>query len=216
MDEPDLILSKKVYPLWLEAPMDDRGVVTKSKKMALDERRLIPIKFKPQPTTPAEVEDCSAKLTQDDIAKLKFHPKSMDFGTLVAYSTVKRSYFITNELQQNILVEMHFEDDYIMKSTPLSQVVPPGEVAGFDIAMCSTVAQTIRSPIHFVINGQHHFNFYVLADIQPIKIIPNTNKLQLRFADDNVEPTTISQLTLTNPGNDSATFAFHCALPKCF
>merc|ERR1711871_1196062 len=53
-------------PLWLERPMDeDGGAPRRRVKVPSDENRLIKRKFKPSPTTPAEVRDIDVDLTPD-------------------------------------------------------------------------------------------------------------------------------------------------------
>ena len=58
-------------------------------------------------------------------------------------------------------------------------------------------------------NGLHRFNFYVDADVQPIRLKPNVEEMVFRFPDDSMEPFVTQTLTLTNPGNAPADFKLH-------
>lgn len=76
-------------------------------------------------------------------------------------STTVKSFIITNDLRQNIYVRM-LVDQYpeLQKSSPLSQVIPPGQEAGFDIVFCSETTKTFTAPITYYINDRP-FNFLV-------------------------------------------------------
>jgi hypothetical protein len=73
---PQPKMPQSADPLWLERPMDeDGGAPRRRVKVPSDENRLIKRKFKPSPTTPAEVRDIDAELTPDNLKDIVAGPK---------------------------------------------------------------------------------------------------------------------------------------------
>jgi hypothetical protein len=54
-------------------------------------------------------------------------------------------------------------DKELMKTSPVSQVIPPGQEAGFDITFCSDSPQalTFRKEVTYFINDTIPFKFKV-------------------------------------------------------
>lgn len=67
----------------------------------------------------------------------------LDFGQVCVNSITKKSFAVSNDLKQTILVELLITNDHeeLQSTYPLSQVIPPGSTAGFDVAFFSRVEQ---------------------------------------------------------------------------
>lgn len=92
-------------------------------------------------------------------------------------------------------------------STPLSQVIPPGQEAGFDIVFCSQTVKSFSAPITYYINDRP-FNFLVTAQADPVSLELSKKKLQFSFNEDSMEMSATQSLMLTNYGNASAKFTW--------
>lgn len=90
-------------------------------------------------------------------------PQKINFKNVFVKSQTVRSFNVSNDLRQNIYVRL-MVDQYpeLQQSTPLSQVIPPGQEAGFDIVFCSQKVKTFNAPITYYINDRP-FNFLVQA-----------------------------------------------------
>ena len=78
-------------------------------------------------------------------------------------SSTTKSFIVTNDLRQHIFVRLLVDRfPELCNSSPLSQVIPPGQEAGFDIVFCSHMVKTFKQTITYFINDRP-FNFQVLA-----------------------------------------------------
>jgi hypothetical protein len=84
---------------------------------------------------------------------------------------------VTNDLRQHIYVRL-MVDAYpeLRMSSPLSQVIPPGQEAGFDIVFCSQSVKSFSAPITYYINDRP-FNFLVTAQADPVSLELSKKKL---------------------------------------
>lgn len=119
-----------------------------------------------------------------------------------------KSFIITNDLRQNIYVRL-MVDQYpeLQLSTPLSQVIPPGQEAGFDIVFCSQTVKAFTAPITYYINDRP-FNFLVTAQADPVSLELSKKQLRFTFDDDSMEMCARQTLMLTNYGNAPASFTW--------
>ncbi len=196
-------------PLWLERPMDeDGGAPRRRVKVPPNENVLVKRKFKPSPTTPAEVRDIDADLTPENLKDIVAGPKTLDFGKIVVRSIVTKSFAVGNNLAQNILVSMVIDEEEMQRSTPDSQLVPPGEVAGFDIVFSSRDTQNYRKTIQYTVNNKYQFKFNVVAEVVPIQLDLSAEELNFRFTSDDLDPTISEVVTISNPGNAPAEFSW--------
>ena len=196
-------------PLWLEQPLtEDGGPPRRRVKIPSDEKRLIKNKFKPRATTPAEVRDVDCELTAAQLRDLSSGPTSLNFGRVVVHSISKRSFFVANNLSQSVLVAIQEDalDEELQRTTPLSQLIPPGELAGFDIAFSSRTEQNYRRTVQYMVNDRHNFKFNVAAEVVPITLQLSTDELNFRFAPDSLEPTCTETIVVKNPGNAPCTY----------
>lgn len=225
---PRLRVPTDPEPLWLERPIEDdadnntgaNGGRRHHRAKTHDENKLIKRKFKPEPSTQSEISDCRSLVTPTDLALITIQPKQLDFGTVCVNSKNAKCLAISNDLAQNILVEINIEGcDELAQSTPKAQVIPPGAQAGFDIIFSSTTqppanqTNRFRKMITYIINGQHKFKFNVLAEVVPIKLALNTSTLDFRFDESNLNSAVTETLILTNTGNATAHFSWVNAPP---
>ena len=200
-------MPKESDPLWLERPMDeDGGAPRRRVKPPANENQLIKRKFKPSPTTPAEVRDIDADLTPENLKDIVSGPKTLDFGRIVVRSVVAKSFAVGNNLAQNILVSMVIEEEEMQRSTPQSQLIPPGEIGGFDIIFSSRDTQNYRKTIQYTVNNKYQFKFNVQADVVPIQLDLSAEEVNFRFTSDDMEPSISETITVSNPGNAPADF----------
>jgi 5-deoxy-D-glucuronate isomerase len=90
-------------------------------------------------------------------------------------------------------------------STPLSQVIPPGQEAGFDIVFCSQTVKTFSAPITYYINDRP-FNFLVTAQADPVSLEISKKKLLFSFNEESTDMSVTQSIMLTNYGNATAYF----------
>ncbi len=202
-------LPQAADPLWLEQPLtEDGGAPRRRVKLPSDDKRLIKHKFKPRATTPAEVRDVDCELTQAQLRDLAAGPTSMNFGRVVVHSVSTRSFFVANNLNQSVLVALQHDglDEELQRSTPLSQLIPPGELAGFDITFCSRSEQPYRRTIQYMVNDRHNFKFNVAAEVVPITLKLSKEEINFRFQPDSLEPTCTEKVIVRNPGNAPCTY----------
>lgn len=100
--------------------------------------KIVKRKYKPEPVTQNEIKDCATELTGQQLQKIAVGPQRINFKNVFVKSQATKSFVVTNDLRQNIYVRL-MVDAYpeLQLSTPLSQVIPPGQEAGFDIVFCS-------------------------------------------------------------------------------
>lgn len=202
-------LPEATDPLWLEQPLtEDGGAPKRRVKLPSDEKRLIKHKFKPRATTPAEVRDVDCELSQAQLRDLAAGPTSINFGKVVVHSSSTRSFFVANNLNQSVLVALQPDglDEELQRSTPLSQLIPPGELAGFDITFCSRSEQPYRRTLQYMVNDRHNFKFNVQAEVVPITLQLSDQEINFRFSQDSLEPTCTERITIRNPGNAPCTY----------
>ena len=173
----------------------------------LDENKLIKKKFKPAPVTLNEQRECRLVLSPKEIQNIIIPVKMLDFQQVNVYSTNAKSFFVVNGTKTHIWVQIpRGIREELALSTPLSQVIPPGSTAGFDVVFRSEVPQPFQQAIHFTINETHKLKFVVFAEAVPIDIVLSTTDLFFRFAEFGHDPSVTMPVTLTNPGNSEADF----------
>lgn len=177
------------------------------KALKVDENKIVKKKFRTEPLTLSEIRECKLVLSPKDIQNIVIPVKVLDFQQVSVYSTNKKSFFVFNGLKTHILVNIPLGiRDELAQSTPTSQVIPPGQIAGFDIVFRSETAQTFQQAIYFTINETHKLKFVVFAEAIPIELQLSHSELQFRFTEFGYEPSVTLPLTMSNPGNSAADF----------
>jgi hypothetical protein len=207
LEPPVPALPTDTDPLWLERPLDGNGAVAsaamrKLRKSAIDENKLIKKKFKAKPTTQAEVRDCAQALTPEELLCIVAGPKLMDFGKVCVNSVSQKSFSVSNDLgQQSIFVRLLCNEEELSQTSPLSQVIPAGSVAGFDVTFSGRIEKSFRHTVNYIINEQHTFKFTVNADVVPVTLTLSAKELSFAFPESSLDFVAKEKLTLTNPGN---------------
>ena len=90
----------------------------------------------------------------------------------------------------------------------MSQVIPPGQEAGFDIVFSSQMVKSFNAPITYYINDRP-FSFLVQAQADPVSLELSTKMMKFQFSDDNLDMFVKQTLQVTNYGNATARFSWH-------
>lgn len=185
-------------------------------KLEFDENKLIKKKGKPEPTTQAEIMDCSEELDGSKLQKISAGPQSIDFKNVFVKSTTTKGFTVKNDLRQCIFVRLVIEYEELAKSKPLAQVIEPGHEAGFDIVFNSKKAQNFKGVITYYINDVHPFKFLVSAQADPVHLEVDKTTLKFNFHEDSTDMSVSENLVLTNNGNDKATFSWQASATGIF
>merc|ERR1719399_485822 len=204
--------------LWLQRQVDDDSTThgVTGIRFIHDENRFVKKKFKAAPTTQAEVHDGSVKLEIWQLQLISTGPKILDFGTIYVKSVVTKSFTVFNDLPQAILVAMQYDAEELARSTPVSQLIPSAQVAGFDITLCSATPQSFSRQVSYTLNGHHSFKFLCKAEITPVQLQLSRTDLTFRFGDDNLERTISESIVVANNGNGPARFQWISSVPSHF
>lgn len=201
LQEPLLELPREVDPLYLSGkPASAKAAMRSTKGFNPD--KLIKNKFKPAPATKAEATECAMPLVPEQLARVHREQKAIDFGTLPVHATVKKSWVVVNDLSQSILVELQGLEDELAMTHPVSQVIPPGATAGYDIALCSNTALSYAKSITYLINGQHQGKISLSAEVIPVVLTLSADAL--RFTGDSNSPGNIANGIAGRPGGQGA------------
>ncbi|CEM06420.1 unnamed protein product [Vitrella brassicaformis CCMP3155] len=205
-------------PLWLKRPMDEgleaRGVT--GKRYVHNENKLFKKKFKAHPSTQAEVRDCAAELEAWQLQLISIGPKNLDFGEIYVKSHSTKCLSVFNDLPSSVLVAITVTNGTdtntknggteLKRSTPLSQVVPSAQAAGFDIVICSDQPGPVHRQCVATINGKYPVKFSVSGQVIPVRLKLSREELNFRFAEDSLEATLTETIILANHGNATARF----------
>lgn len=187
-------------------PRSKRGRKNKNNNGVFDDKVLIKKKFKSKPTTQTEINDCSKKLQKAQQVLVVASHQSINFGNVSVFSTEKRSFQITNNLQQFILVSLKCEHDELKESGPQSQVVPPHQTCGFDIVIHNDDPEIFSKAIEYTINNDLTYSVAVNADIVPIDLTVEPDVLQFSFDEGYSQPYIKSFVKLINNSNSPTEF----------
>lgn len=101
---------------------------------------------------------------------------------------------------------MVIEHQELSKSGPLTQVIEPGQEAGFDIIFCSSKAQNFKGVVTYFINDIHAFKFLVSAQADPVHLELDKNLVKFFFREESTDMSVTESLMVTNNGNAKATY----------
>jgi hypothetical protein len=185
------------------------GSVALRKALKVDENKTIKKKFRKEPASLNEMRECKLVLSPKDIQNIVIPVKMLDFQQVSVYSTNTKSFFVYNGLKTHVWVNIPpgIREELAL-SSPLSQVIPPGQIAGFDIVFRSETPQTFQQAIYFTVNESHRMKFVVFAEAVPIDLTLSHSELNFRFPDFGFEPSVTLPVTLTNQGNSDAEFTW--------
>jgi hypothetical protein len=191
------------------------GGQLKKKRVVFEENKLIKRKFKPAPSTQAEMRDCETTLSGALLQMLSFGPKVFNFGKVCVTSKNVKNLGVSNQLEQFCLVNLELDGiDELELTNPKSQMIPGGQMAGFDLTLCCDEVKEFRKQVSFTINKVHRYTFTVSADIIPIHIQPNMEEVVVNFERSNHTFTCAQVVKLTNTVNAPAEFTWSSANPQ--
>lgn len=168
------------------------------KKVEMDDKVMVKTKFKPLPTTPPEINECSRSLSPTQQIQISSSHQNINFGTVSVFYPESRSFTITNNLEQYIFVEFFFDCAELKQSTPYSQVVPPLQTAGFDITFLSNEPQSFSRTVKYTVNKVHEYMLNISAQAIPIELKLSKSTVEFRFPFDYTEPFIKEYLTIQN------------------
>jgi hypothetical protein len=177
-------------------------------KLPSDENKLILKKFKENPTSLTDIKQCQLEFTSEQLTQITSSHNSINYGKVCINSTTSKCFSILNELSNSILVKLEGLNSDIKLSKPLSQVIPGGStVAGFDIIFCGTHLGKVRSTFSWVVNGLHSFTVTVHAEVVPIEVTLNKDKVIFEFQNESIEANVSENILISNPGDAVAEYA---------
>lgn len=198
----------KEEPLWLVRPIGPDGTPQlrlEEIQAKMNQDKLVKTKFKPAPTTAAEKAECSLELTQEQLSAVVCGPSAVQYGDVYVLETVVKNWSVYNGLGQAIFVELKVPEGCAeLCTTPLlSQVIPPGSLAGFDLPFMSTVEhETWRTSVTYLVNGKHTSRFLAAARALPLVVTFSRSHLSLAFPETGphaVEQYCSDSIELRNP-----------------
>lgn len=195
-------------PLYDTQSTDAAGALVRAKKVQMDDNVLIKKKFKSKPTTPAEINECSRPLTPAQQLMVVASHQNMNFGQVSVHANMAKSFTITNNLQQHILVTINYEHDELAKSTPASQIVLPKQTAGFDIRFSSPNQQNFSKTIQYQINHHHTYSLNITAKVVPIDLQLSRSMIEFRFSPDSITPFIKEFVIIQNKSNAEASYVW--------
>ena len=156
------------------------------------------------------------ELSGEQLQKINAGPQQINFKTVFVKSSTTKSFIVTNDLRQHIYVRL-LVDQYpeLQQSSPLSQVIPPGQEAGFDIVFRSETTKTFSAPITYYINDRP-FNFLVQAQADPVVLDVSKKVLKFEFSEENMDMSVTEQLVISNHGNASASYRWQVPASMAF
>ncbi|CAM9548186.1 unnamed protein product [Chrysoparadoxa australica] len=206
-EEPIPMLPRMAEGLYLQVPLEQLG--KGSQEVRVDMHRPITKKFKSEPSTQAEVRDCAARLSREEMTELEQHFRVIDFGKVTVGSRNLRNFALTNHLTQAVRVEIvQHNTKELAGTSPQAQVIPGLATAGFDICFRCMVPQAFRKMLQYSVNGGGNEAFTVLANVVPVNVELSKHEMVMEFEPDSLKASTSQALVLTNPGNAPCSFSW--------
>eukprot|EP01037_Dinobryon_pediforme_P018566 gene18566-18851_t len=220
LDEPVIKLPAAGEPLWLANRQSRDGASGGPNRLPIDENRLINKKYSSTPATQAEIRDCTAELSVEQLKLVFGSHKVIDFGKVSVGSSAAKNFVVSNDLTQSVMVTLEDLELELAQSKPNCQIIPQSCIAGFDIYFSSKSIGKYKKAFTWKINGLHVSKVFVVADVVPIELIMNKQNLIMEFPEDLLQQTLSQEIVLSNPGNAPAEFlwgsagAFMCSPEK--
>ena len=198
LKEPQVTLPVFKDPLWRQ-----EKIVVRPKHrppVANDPRLLAKCRFKARPETEKEKVDCKSTLLGPDTAKIS-SCRYLDFGQVALGQSETRNFAVTNGLTQHFLVKIDLDEsecEELADISPRQQVVPPGATAAFQCRFTAKDPGTFEFEVPYTINGQP-YTFKTSADVVPVRVELNVQKLHFQFSPDNWTGKVEQTLGMDNP-----------------
>lgn len=141
---------------------------------------------------------------------------SIDYGAVYIKSKMTKTFQVKNELRTAISVRLHTDRDELSQSYLKPQIIPSGQVGGFDVSVCSRLLGPLKHNIKYIINERHIFEMMITASIEPVQIELSKQQLRFSFIEDNIEMETSESVRLSNNGNEAGRFKWVHAEKRLF
>jgi hypothetical protein len=173
--EPQLNLPEAKDTLFVTKPIDKYEPVkpvTKSDGKQVpfnpDPNTVSKKKYPSEPKTHSEIRDTTMELTPEMLQKINAGPVRIDFGVIYIRSRMSKTFFVRNDLRTSISVRLHSDKEELTQTYLKPQIIPSGQIGGFDVVVCSKHLGSIKHTIKYIINERHIFEFMVTATIEPV------------------------------------------------
>lgn len=209
LDEPVLKIPEADNELWLASKGSRLG--GDGKRLPFDENRLIQRKYGDTPSTQAELRDCTAELSPEELKLVHAAQKVLNFGRVNIGSVVAKNFAIINDMSHAVCAVIEDLELELKQSRPEKQIIPAGAMAGFDILFNSRVLGEYKKAFTWTLNGLHNFKVLVRAEVVPVELVLNRSFVVMEFAANSLESSLSQEVTLTNPGNAPAEYLWGSA-----
>lgn len=189
----------------MSMPSDTYRIRNVKQKGAFDDRVLIKRKFKSKPTKKIEIVECSNKLLRAQLLLVIPSSQIIHFGTVSVFSKEVRSFQLNNNIPMHILAEI-IPSKEIKNSKPLSQVIPPNQVAGFDIVLDTSKEGAVQSTLQYKINQMHTYSISIIADVIPIDVTMSSPVMNFTLQGESFQNYSSKTLMLTNNSTSIAKY----------
>jgi hypothetical protein len=135
----------------------------------------------------------------------------IDFGRVCVGSMSAKNFVVFNGLKKSIRISIDELEMELQQSKALTQVIPEGCLAGFDIYFTCRNLGKHKKSFTWKINDLHSFKVHVVAEVVPIEVQMSRSEAVMEFPADSLKPTLSTDIILTNPGNAFADFLWGSA-----
>jgi hypothetical protein len=113
---------------------------------------------------------------------------------------------ITNNTAQNVLVEITGLAKELEESSPTRQIVPPGQVAVFDIILFVTDPIELAASFQYIVNSFTTYSVNVIAKVVPVEIELSRATIDFQFGKTTTDNFVIEKLKLKNRSDTIAKY----------
>ena len=206
-NDPKLGRSETKDGLYVEKPIGnyEPSRVSQSIVFTPDPNAPMKKKFPSEPKSHKEIRDTNMELTGEMLQKVFAGPKIIDFGMIFVKSSMTKTFTVRNDLRSTILVKLEVTYEELRGSYSKPQVIPPGEIATFDVVLSSNRTEEFRGSVKYIINNKASFEFLVTGMVELVTLEPEMTNLKFAF-DDNNDMEVAHKVWIKNKGNASGRF----------
>jgi len=218
MDRPKYALPDPHDPLFVTKPIGryEPGSSSKIEAFTPDPTKTYKKMFPSEPNSQAEYRDIMKELNAEELQKVFVGPTTIDFGIVYVKSRVSKFFAVKNQLKTAIVVQISSNNGELSESYQKPQIIPPMQVAGFEVCFYSQNLQSFKGSVKYTINGRHEFYFAVNAQVEPVKLLLETNNMAFRFQEKDEEMEILNTITINNKGNAPGKFNWELAQNSVF
>lgn len=173
-------------------------------------------KYPNEPKSHTEIRDVALELSGENLQKIYAGPTELNFGSMYVKSREKRTFWVRNDLRSSIKVRIIVDNDELRESDENAQVIPGGQMTGFEIVFSSKQSQGFKGMVKYVINEKHTFEFRVVAQVEYVKLELQFRMIEFSFPDDSLDMTKTQVMRIFNKGNAVGRFKWFLTEQKIF